>query len=148
MVGKAEQVSVAVQVRHDQLKELVKLYYKAKKALFVWGATGVGKSQVVRQAAMEIAQELGLEYTEDVKHLNDEKYFVVIDIRLSQSDPSDLRGIPIYDKEHMATVWLPPELFPRKGYGIIFFDELNLSPPLVQASAYQLILDRRLGTYV
>lgn len=38
-------------------------------------------------------------------------------------------------------------MFPRKGNGIIFFDELNLAPPLVQASAYQLILDRRLGTY-
>jgi hypothetical protein len=148
MPGKMESVSVAVPVRHKQLKELVKQYYKNKKALFVWGPTGVGKSQVVRQAGKELAQELGLTYTEDIRHINDEKYFLVIDIRLSQSDPSDLRGIPIYDKEKMATIWLTPEMFPRTGYGIIFFDELNLAPPLVQASAYQLILDRRLGTYV
>jgi len=148
MVGKAEAVAAAVEVTHNELKGLVKLYYKARRALFTWGATGCGKSQTVRQAAMEIAQELKLEYTEDIKHINDPKYFLVIDIRLSQCDPSDLRGIPIYDKEKMATVWLPPEMFPRQGFGIIFFDELNLAPPLVQASAYQLILDRRLGTYV
>jgi len=147
MVGKAEAVAAAVEVTHNELKALVKLYYKAKRALFVWGATGIGKSQTVKQAGMEIAKELNLEYTEDISHINDEKYFVVIDIRLAQCDPSDLRGIPIYDKEKMATVWLPPEMFPRKGYGIIFYDELNLSPPLVQASAYQMILDRRLGTY-
>ncbi|PIU76064.1 hypothetical protein COS75_01020 [Candidatus Pacearchaeota archaeon CG06_land_8_20_14_3_00_35_12] len=148
MVGRAEAVAAAVEVSHNELKALVKLYFKAKRALFCWGATGIGKSQTVKQAGMEIAEELKLEYTEDISRINDEKAFVVVDIRLAQCDPSDLRGIPIYDKEKMATVWLPPEMFPRKGYGIIFFDELNLSPPLVQASAYQMILDRRLGTYV
>lgn len=147
MVGKAESVAAAVEVNHSELKALVKLYFKARRALFVWGKTGIGKSQTVKQAGREIAKELGLEYTEDVSHVNDEKYFVVVDIRLAQCDPSDLRGIPVVDKEKMATVWLPPEMFPRKGHGIIFYDELNLSPPLVQASAYQMILDRRLGTY-
>ncbi|MEM2382931.1 MAG: hypothetical protein QW521_02015 [Desulfurococcaceae archaeon] len=148
MPGKVDSVSTAVAVNHKQLKELIKLYYKTKKSLFIWGRIGIGKSQTVRQAARELAQEMGLEYTEDIRRLNDESAFLVIDIRLAQCDPSDLRGIPMVDREKGATVWLPPELFPRKGYGIIFFDELNLSPPLVQASAYQLILDRRLGTYV
>jgi hypothetical protein len=31
--------------------------------------------------------------------------------------------------------------------GILFFDELNAAPPLVQASLYQLTLDRRVGEY-
>jgi len=148
MVGKAEAVAAAVEVNHNELKALVKLYFKAKRAIFCWGATGIGKSQTVKEAGREIAQELKLEYTEDISRINEPKAFVVIDIRLAQCDPSDLRGIPIYSKEKMATVWLPPEMFPRSGNGIIFFDELNLAPPLVQASAYQLILDRRLGTYV
>ena len=148
MVGKAEGVAAAVEVSHKELNTLVKLYFKARRALFVWGATGIGKSQTVKQAGREIAEKLNLEYTEDISRINDEKAFIVIDIRLAQCDPSDLRGIPIYDKEKTATVWLPPEMFPRKGHGIIFFDELNLAPPLVQASAYQMILDRRLGTYV
>jgi len=59
-----------------------------------------------------------------------------------------LRGIPVWEKEKNATLWLPPSTFPRTGYGIILFDELNLAPPLVQASAYQFILDRSLGEYV
>jgi len=147
MVGKAEAVATAVEVDHNELKNLVKLYFKAKRALFTWGGTGIGKSQTVKQAAQEIAKALGKEYTEDINDINDESKFIVIDLRLSQMDPSDLRGIPIFDKDSQSTVWLPPNFFPRKGQGVIFFDELNLAPNLVQASAYQLILDRRLGTY-
>ena len=31
--------------------------------------------------------------------------------------------------------------------GILFLDELNTAAPMVQASAYQLILDRKIGEY-
>lgn len=143
-----EVVATAVEIGHDQLKNLVKIYYKAKRALFIWGAMGIGKSQTVRQAGRELAQELGLEYTEDIRHMNDEKYFVVTDIRLAQADPSDIRGIPTPDEKEKVTRWLPPDQFPKTGFGIIFIDEMNAAPPLVQSSAYQLILDRRLGTYI
>ncbi|WP_291323135.1 MoxR family ATPase [Desulfonatronospira sp.] len=37
---------------------------------------------------------------------------------------------------------------PDQGRGVLFLDELNAAPPLVQAACYQLILDRRLGEYV
>jgi len=146
-MGKFDSVITAVEVKHTKLKELIKLYYKKKLALFTWGAPGIGKSETVRQAAQELAKELKLEYSENIKDLNDEKKFMVIDIRLSQCDPSDLRGIPVWDKEKGATIWLPPDTFQRTGYGIIFFDELPNAPPLTQASAYQIILDRKLGTY-
>ena len=141
-------VATAIEVDHKTLKQLIKLYYKAGKSLFIWGTTGIGKSQQVRETARELARELELEYSEDIRDINKEDKFLVIDVRLSQMDPSDLRGIPVWDKEQRATIWLPPESFPRKGKGIIFFDEMNLAPPLVQASAYQMILDRRLGTYI
>jgi MoxR-like ATPase len=36
---------------------------------------------------------------------------------------------------------------PAAGDGILFLDELNAAPPLVQAACYQLVLDRRLGEY-
>jgi hypothetical protein len=36
---------------------------------------------------------------------------------------------------------------PREGRGILFLDELNSAAPAVQASAYQLILDRKVGEY-
>lgn len=139
---------VAIKVTHAQLEQVIKKYYKAKRALFIWGTMGIGKSYKVRDAARAIAKEMGKEFTEDLSHINDENYFLVIDVRLSQCDPSDLRGIPVWEKEKNATQWLPPSTFPRTGYGIILFDELNLAPPLVQASAYQFILDRQLGEYV
>lgn len=86
MVGRAEAVAAAVEVDHEDLKMLIQKYFEAKKALFVWGATGIGKSQTVRQAAMELAAKLKLEYTDDIRDINDEKKFLVIDLRLSQMD--------------------------------------------------------------
>lgn len=73
----------------------------------------------------------------------------LIDIRLSLYDPTDLRGFPVVRgtgaKERMHFV--PPAMLPRTGKGIILLDELPAAPPSVQAVAYQLILDRRLGEY-
>jgi hypothetical protein len=46
-------------------------------------------------------------------------------------------------------VWCPPSFLPREGQpaGVLFLDEINDAPPLVQASLYQLVLDRRVGEY-
>jgi len=153
---KKGKVDVAIVVSHNELKHLIKTYYRIKKAVFVWGSIGIGKSDIVRDVGRELAKELtnekgeplNLEFSENIEDINDIKKFVILDIRLSQMDPSDLRGIPVWDKEKGCTRWLAPSTFPRQGYGIIFFDELNLSAPLVQASAYQMILNRQLGEYV
>ncbi|MHB8919688.1 MAG: AAA family ATPase [Halothiobacillus sp.] len=98
--------------------------------LMIWGAPGIGKSDLVREAAA--AQGLAL-----------------IDLRLSQLEPTDLRGIPLH--ENGTVRWAPPDELPnaaRDGAcGVLFLDEINAAPPPVAASAYQLILDRRLGNY-
>ncbi len=98
--------------------------------VMLWGPPGVGKSQIVAQVA--------------AKH-----QAPVIDIRLSQMEPSDLRGIPFRVDEHVE--WAIPALLPnveRHGpNGILFLDEITSAPPSVSAAAYQLILDRRLGEY-
>ena len=98
--------------------------------VMLWGPPGVGKSQMVAQIAAR----------HDVP---------VIDIRLSQMEPSDLRGIPFRDGEHVE--WAIPSMLPdaeRHGpSGILFLDEITSAPPSVSAAAYQLILDRRLGEY-
>jgi len=105
----------------------LRLFFSIKQPVFLWGAPGVGKSQLVAQAA----DELGLPVT---------------DIRAVLLDPVDLRGIP-HIGQNGATSWAPPEFLPRDGAGVLFLDELNAAPPLVQAACYQLILDRRLGEY-
>ncbi len=96
--------------------------------VFLWGPPGVGKSSVVRS----VAAEKGLE---------------LIDIRASLLDPTDLRGLPTVAGGR--AVWVPPSFLPSDpvSLGVLFFDELNAAPPLVQASLYQLTLDRRVGEY-
>lgn len=97
-----------------------------KHSVFLWGAPGIGKSSVVKQVAKNLDLEL-------------------IDLRISQLAPTDLRGLPsIKDgRAHFAV----PSFFPDTGKGIIFCDELNLCSPSVMGIAQQLILDRQVGDY-
>jgi hypothetical protein len=73
----------------------------------------------------------------------------MIDIRLSQMEPSDLRGIPfrIEDRVEWAIPAMLPDAKRHGAQGILFLDEITSAPPSVSAAAYQLILDRRLGAY-
>ena len=133
-----------MKINHDELKEIIGIAYKTKTPLFIWGTTGIGKSDSVKKSAIEIAKDENLEFSET----NTENgKFGFIDIRISQLEPSDLRGLPTINGER--TKWLIPNWLPQNpdSKGILFFDELNLSPPSIQATAYQLILDRRLGDY-
>lgn len=111
-----------------ELKKSITALVKQKVPTFIWGAPGIGKSSIVKQ----ITNELGIGF---------------IDLRLALMDPTDLKGIPFYDKEMHSALWAPPAFLPREGEGILFLDELNSASPAVQASAYQLILDRKVGEY-
>ncbi|QFR50036.1 AAA domain-containing protein [Sulfurimonas lithotrophica] len=112
---------------HDLSVTLSKLTDK-KVPVFLWGAPGIGKSSIVKQIAQK--KDIGF-----------------IDLRLALMDPTDLKGIPFYDRDAHQALWAPPAFLPKDGEGILFLDELNSAPPSVQASAYQLILDRRVGEY-
>jgi len=109
--------------------------FKRQRPVFLWGPPGIGKSELVAG----IANDLG---------------GLMIDIRLSQMDPTDLRGIPFYNKDNGKMDWAPPIELPdaetASQYPIIvlFMDEMNSAPPATQAAAYQLILNRRVGKYV
>lgn len=132
-------------ILHAELVDTIKKCYKANVTCFIWGPTGIGKSDTIREAAKQLAKELKLAYVD--KSEPDEDKFTVIDARLSQMDPSDLRGLPCVNKDG-KTAWAYPSWLPTKGKGILLLDEINLAPPLVQSSGYQLILDHRLGDYV
>jgi hypothetical protein len=69
----------------------------------------------------------------------------MVDVRLSQLAPTDLRGLPV--PAEGTSRWFPPEFLPRDGKGILFLDELNMAAPTMQGVAQQLILDRRVGSY-
>lgn len=98
------------------------------------GSPGCGKSQV----AYQIARKHKLK---------------IIDLRLSQCDPTDLLGFPnIIGKK---AGYVPMETFPIEGDAIpegyvgwmLFLDEFNSASPAVQAAAYKLVLDRMVGSH-
>jgi hypothetical protein len=73
---------------------------------------------------------------------------------MAQMEPTDIRGIPFFNKEINKMDWAPPVDLPdeetAKKYPIIvlFLDEMNSAPPAVQAAGYQLILNGRVGKYI
>jgi len=109
--------------------------FKVKRPLFLWGPPGIGKSELVEG----ITKELG---------------GLMIDLRLGQMEPTDIRGIPFYNKEKNVMEFAPPADLPDEDLAsqfpivVLFLDELNSAPASVQSAAYQLILNRRVGKYV
>ena len=116
---------VTVSVR--EAKPLVLAVAKQKKNTMLWGNTGVGKSDIVEQ----IAAELGLPLHTFIASLK---------------TPVDLSGIPVPDMATGTTTWLRSEDIPIYAC-LLFLDEINASPPSMQASLFQLALKRRVGKH-
>lgn len=112
----------------DAISAIKYTAYELRLGVFLWGPPGIGKSDMIYQ----IAQELGIG---------------VVDKRLSQSDPTELKGYPWPDQKKKVMTFFRDEELPTEGAGILFLDEMNSAPQATQAAAYQLILNRRLGTY-
>lgn len=121
-----------------QAKSAVTSCLTTNLPVMLWGAPGIGKSDIIRQTADELGGTL-------------------IDIRLSQYDSVDLRGVPSI--QDGLTVWNPPATLPFVGSAfdtsdnkerliLLFLDEILQALPAVQAAAFQLVLDRRVGEHV
>lgn len=126
-------------MRPSQVGSVLKTAINAQIPTMIWGPPGVGKSDVVRQTAAAMNLELR-------------------DVRISQLDAVDLRGIPnVVDSQigddpsnvRGITYWNPPVFLPHdpKSKGILFLDEINSGTQATMAAAYQLVLDRKLGDY-
>jgi hypothetical protein len=128
-MAKSTDISVR-QVGPKSAKRSIRKAIQTRRPVFLWGPPGIGKSDIVKQ----IGEDAGRE---------------VIDVRLALWEPTDIKGIPYYNAEKGTMVWAPPSELPMdpESTAIIFLDELNSAPPAVQAAAYQLILNRRVGTY-
>lgn len=125
---------LTMNVNTTQASELIKYFLKAKLVPMLHGSPGIGKSAIVKQ----VAEEFNLK---------------VIDVRLSQCDPTDINGFPSLDGNKAK--YIPMSTFPIEGDSIpeghngwlLFLDEFNSAPPAVQASAYKLVLDRMVGEH-
>jgi hypothetical protein len=116
-------------------KKSIMRAFKKKRPLFLWGPPGIGKSDIVGQITNQLKNS----------HL--------IDIRLSLWEPTDIKGIPYYSANDNVMAWAPPQELPTQEFAdqydniVLFLDEMNSAAPAVQAAAYQLILNRRIGQY-
>ena len=128
-MSKTTDISVR-QVGPKSAKRSIKYAIAKRRPVFLWGPPGIGKSDVVKQIGEDTNRE-------------------VVDVRLALWEPTDIKGIPYYNADQGKMVWAPPAELPTnpESTAIIFLDELNSAPPAVQAAAYQLILNRRVGTY-
>jgi len=122
-------------VSPNKAKNAIRHAMQKKRPIFLWGPPGIGKSDIVAQITKHFPNS----------HL--------IDIRLSLWDPTDIKGIPYFDSNSNKMVWGAPEELPDAEMAaqydniVVFFDEMNSAAPAVQAAAYQLILNRRVGKY-
>lgn len=123
-----------LQVTLNQAKKFIPSLLKAGVTPFLHGSPALGKSSIVKQ----IADKHNLE---------------LIDVRLSQLDPSDLVGFPTFDDDKV--IFKPVDLFPletdslpknKKGW-LLFLDEANGASHAVQMASYKLILDRMVGNH-
>lgn len=144
--------------------KIVKSSMRNQVPVMMWGPPGIGKSSVVHQ----IAEEFG--YINKKTGLNN-----VVDLRLAQLEPTDLRGVPMPNRETGRAEWFLPAFWPvpakedttRKvtkedgtveevpvkkgecvnGPGVLFLDEIEKAPVSVKNASLQLVLDRAIGSY-
>ena len=122
-------------VSPNKAKNALRHAMQKKRPVFLWGPPGIGKSDIVEQITASFSNS----------HL--------IDIRLSLWDPTDIKGIPYFDSNNVKMAWGAPSELPDEKMAaqydniVLFLDEMNSAAPAVQAAAYQLILNRRVGTY-
>ena len=104
-----------------------------EQSIMLHAKHGVGKSSVVRQAAYQHEAELG-------------KPVGFWDVRLSQCEVGDIKGMPYLDVENNVTRFLKQEWWPRDpdSHGVLFFDELNRASKDVLQAVFEICLDRRL----
>ena len=125
-------------VRAKSVKPILLRALKVNRPIFIWGAPGIGKSELVE----------GLVSGGDLGNA------MMIDLRLALLEPTDLRGYPFRNPETNTMEWSPPSDLPSQNLAdqydniVLFLDELNSAPPSVQAAAYQLVLNRRIGQYI
>jgi hypothetical protein len=138
-------MTTAIQITPKQAASIITKSIKARLTPMMHGSPAIGKSSIVHQ----VAKKFNLK---------------VIDLRLSQCDPTDLLGFPTVTEGKAS--YMPMDTFPVAGDALpeimdednkptgkfydgwlLFLDELPIAPPAVQAAAYKLILDRMVGNH-
>ena len=129
MSKKSTTEAAVLSISPNSVIECIEASLKIRRPLMMWGPPGIGKSELVHQVGTKLGRK-------------------VRDLRLALYDPTDIKGMPYLSNEQ-SMKWAPSSEFPTdpNSTDILFLDELVSAPPSVQAAAYQLILNRRVGEY-
>lgn len=145
-------------VKLSEVEKYLTHHFNHKRPVMVWGPPGIGKSELIEGIKNNYKNPApgtrgkGRRTEED----GSVTHFVknaLVDVRLPLWEPTDIKGIPYYNSTENNMTWAPPAELPSEKFAaqydtvILFLDELNGAAPAVQAAAYQLILNRRVGTY-
>lgn len=155
------------QERPRDVRVLLTRCMKVGRPAMIWGPPGIGKSELIAEIGVEqgrpvIDMRLLLLEPTDIKGI---PYFDPATQTMKWAHPADLpTHVSIKDvksaeaaaaafdandeagdtaRAHAEKVRHAYNL----GRAILFLDEINAAPPSVQAAAYQLILNRRVGEY-
>lgn len=128
---------MSVEISASEMTNALDSVLLSKLTPMLVGSPGIGKSDIVKLTAEKHNLKL-------------------IDLRLAQSDPTDLNGFPTLQNDGTRMDYAPPTTFPLEnldeipvGYEgwLLFLDEINAAPPAIQAAAYKLVLDRQIGSH-
>ena len=128
---------MSVEISASEMTNALDSVLLSKLTPMLVGSPGIGKSDIVKLTAKKHNLKL-------------------IDLRLAQSDPTDLNGFPTLQNDGTRMDYAPPTTFPLEnldqipnGYEgwLLFLDEINAAPPAIQAAAYKLVLDRQIGSH-
>lgn len=149
MTKTTNKIETITTVNPNRLKSMLIHSINRRRPIFVSGPPGIGKSDIVAEVAR--AQNRPL-----------------IDIRLPLMEATDIRGLPylrevtirdaqgnvVFNEQNVPLTekvftWSTPSDLPTdpNSRALVFFDEMSAAPPSVQAATYQIILNRKIGTY-
>src|ERR1700693_3238371 len=111
--------------------ECLRIHVENNIPVALWGAPGIGKSEVPRQLVASM------------------KGWGLIDWRANLRDPVDARGLPVPNLKAKTTEWMRPSELPIGGShgekGILLLDEINTASPPMQNVCLPMVLERRGG---
>jgi hypothetical protein len=107
----------------------MQINHAVMKSYMLHGRPGIGKTQIAESLARFVGGRL-------------------YDIRLTQIDTSDLRGLPYYNHDDKTTHWYRPEDLPNTNEpAILFLDEITAASPFLTPTVYGLLQERRVGMH-
>jgi len=162
-------------MRPTNVSKSLDILNDANLAGMLWGSPGIGKSSVIHQLGADNNRKvydirLALLDPTDLRGIpfynpstNSAEWApssilpkeLPRNTKVVNENVTDENGVTVVvpklvDLDGKLTIELPEDIVQeiiRDQNAILFLDEINAAPPVIQAASYQLVLDRRIGEY-